>query len=908
MIPNNYKNSLLIPSQLPAFIQDDPSYGNFIAFIQAYYEWLEQTNNVSDSTKNILNYIDIDRTSSDFIQYFVNDFFQNFPSDALISPQRAVKFSKQLFQSKGTPASFKFLFRILYNSDFDVYLTKEAILQPSSGQWYVTKSLKLLSDDLNYLNCSNYRIFGETTKSIATIEAVTQFGGKTEIFISNIERLFQSGEYVRVVDSNNQDVLFNGTNLRAKIVGAISQIDINPLKRGLLYKTGDPVIVYGGMSDNIYGHGANVVIGSVTSGGITSISVVSGGYGYSLPPNTALSIENGGGASAVVGSLDTTQITNVFLPSDSIALKRFIMLGNTNYYFANVAVSNANTIIGEALSFESYQLAPISSVLLTNGGGGITQTPTVTATSYFNTDLGTAADIYTMGILAPMVILSGGSGYVNNDPIIITGGTGFGAKGVVTGVSPSGEITSVEYIPYDTNTPLGGMGYNPDFLPSVKVVSANNLASNASIFIPGILGSGASFSLQTDRIGSITSFNILDAGQDYIASPNVSLKVLDVLVSNVSISSPPTFLDTVYQGISLNVSSFSATVNSISLITPYANTQQSIYSLRLFNYSSLPDTTKPLYINDTSISITPVNNSQGLSRYNSNGVIVYGDASASATASFLNGLIIGQGQYISSKGLLSSFDVLQGPNYNNYTYQITVSKEIAKYREILMKLVHPMGMKLVGRYALNSNSLFNIGTVSAYGKGYPLSHYTGSTLSQATINTDFTNTSNNIISFQSLNGANLSSFISTNTYISLNPTNGPQILSKVVSINSNTVIISERPFLTFSNVATINASVNSNNIFINTLTGTYNYINNGQYSNTTYPLMDIVYTGDEVMISNVAGNNIYGNVTSINYQTGTLTLDITITTPLSNNLISVKRNYVTTNVILFNTSNSIYSS
>ena len=44
MIPNNFKTSIRIPSQLPEFIRDDLNYETFVAFVQAYYEWLELAN------------------------------------------------------------------------------------------------------------------------------------------------------------------------------------------------------------------------------------------------------------------------------------------------------------------------------------------------------------------------------------------------------------------------------------------------------------------------------------------------------------------------------------------------------------------------------------------------------------------------------------------------------------------------------------------------------------------------------------------------------------------------------------------------------------------------------------------------------------------------------------------------
>ena len=143
MIPNNYKTSLLVPSQLPGFIREDPNYATFVAFIQAYYEWLEQQNNVLDRSRNILNYTDVDNTTDEFIQYFLNDFLPYFPQDILIDKEKAVKIARELYQTKGTPASYEFLFRVLYNSEFDLFYTKDAVLKASAGTWYVAKSLKL---------------------------------------------------------------------------------------------------------------------------------------------------------------------------------------------------------------------------------------------------------------------------------------------------------------------------------------------------------------------------------------------------------------------------------------------------------------------------------------------------------------------------------------------------------------------------------------------------------------------------------------------------------------------------------------------------------------------------------------------------------------------------------------------
>jgi len=142
MIDNGQLTSLLVKNQLPEHIRDNDEYQKFHTFIQAYYEWMEQTGKVTERTKNLLTYKDVDTTTEEFLDYFTNDFLPFFPKDTLLSKEETIKVARQLYQTKGTHASYEFLFRVLFNSEFEVFNTKEAVFKASAGTWYVSKSLK----------------------------------------------------------------------------------------------------------------------------------------------------------------------------------------------------------------------------------------------------------------------------------------------------------------------------------------------------------------------------------------------------------------------------------------------------------------------------------------------------------------------------------------------------------------------------------------------------------------------------------------------------------------------------------------------------------------------------------------------------------------------------------------------
>ena len=71
------KVSTTINHQVPDFVRADAPL--FKAFIEGYYEFLEQANNALDASRNLLNYQDIDTSIDKYAEYLRREIIPDLP-------------------------------------------------------------------------------------------------------------------------------------------------------------------------------------------------------------------------------------------------------------------------------------------------------------------------------------------------------------------------------------------------------------------------------------------------------------------------------------------------------------------------------------------------------------------------------------------------------------------------------------------------------------------------------------------------------------------------------------------------------------------------------------------------------------------------------------------------------------
>lgn len=955
------KISTRIPSQLPEFVRDDINYETFVSFVEAYYEWLELVNtsnsasNIVSTTqqgptyalKNLLDYSDIDKTLDDFIDYYINEFLPNFPENSLSNKAEIVKLAKTLYSTKGTPASYKLLFRVLYNSDAELLYTRDLVFKPSTSEWYIPKYLKVQALDFNWLSpdLKNLRLFGTTSKSFAVIEnnVSTTSADKFNIYVSQIERLFVSGETLRVVDSTRNTVYFKdgsvvaagtpgATPLEGQLIGTVSNIDINKNFRGLNYKVGDPVIVYDGVNDPSTAVRAVAEVAETTRGSIQRINLQNGGYGYRVDPFTKIIFTGGGGGSGAIAHVQTvntsTQAANVtFVGTDVIALKQHIRLDALQYNFAANLNSNNQSTLANSFTFQSFETYPIDSVIVDNGGGGYSSVPKITAESLYFDELpsqqlwikdgviytsnvagsieisSNTHSVYSTGILAPIQITSSGFGYQANDKIVFSGGSGVGAFANVISVGAQGQVQEIKYVSNYLNSdiyPLGGLGYTKEILPNTTIQSANVQAYGAQIYVPGILGSGAEFTTQTDRIGAITRIGILNNGEDYIKTPGVSFRVQDLVITNVSDISAITPELQVSQGLT---QSYKANVDSVLVIKSTPNPADDVYRLRVFNYKGVLDYNQTCNVITSTANVTfnLTNEYDAVGSYQ-NGVLSYGNGAAKGTARFLNGLIYGQGRYLDFISHPSNYSVLQSDIHNDYTYVLSVEKPISVYRDTLKSLIHPAGMRVIGRSLLKSEKSFGFNANRGLGIIQPLQYWVGWPVgdpnASVTMQVEGNNLSTNVVTINTtVESGALNNF--SNTDIVIIETNNHKVSGRIVSLDgdNNKIYLNSNVWLTFPDVVYGYTDTTLNKIVVSDIstsnTPNYDIVNNKQYSNTQNHIEDIIFAGDTLTINNtsyiVRSIDYNGNIISVQNEQGLLAIEtgnnLLVTEDSANNIL-----------------------
>lgn len=259
---NKLKIKNMINGQLPDFIRGNVDYSKFIAFLESYYEFLE----IQDP-RNIESIRDIDQTLDQFINQFRKE-FEVFISGYNGNERLLIRKIRDLYNSKGSEASYRLLFRMLFNKEIDIFLPSEQILKSSDGKWVQNISL--------FIEQREGSLF-DLVGNIAVIQTVKN---PVQVFVERVVHI-QDNIYEVFISKNFYGSIKVGDFVQFEsVVGAVVPTTVQAIistpgknfKVGQLFQIGNDI-----------GQGTIIKVTKVGSQGeLERVSIIKFGTGYSV--------------------------------------------------------------------------------------------------------------------------------------------------------------------------------------------------------------------------------------------------------------------------------------------------------------------------------------------------------------------------------------------------------------------------------------------------------------------------------------------------------------------------------------------------------------------------------------------------------------------------------------------------
>jgi len=331
----------------------------------------------SGTLRQLLTTHDVEHTLDDFVAYFRDTYLRDIPrglTDTTVLIPRILDF----YQSRGSEASYQFLFRSLYGKDVEFSYPRESVFTTSDNEWVKPTILRLDYDQDdsvtgNVALIETREIVGQSSNAHATVlQAVQAFEGDRRVvrlFISEpvvaqelggllledgtgvlvatmygvppeglasivyefalvqefvTATTFQAGETISTVPPNDPEAI------TGQLLGSITGFVIN--QRGSGYQLGDLIYPPSRYANGVTATGGFGAVGRVsafTDTDLTQLNINDPGLGYyeGLP----LIIDNSGtgGGFGLSGYVDKISSGNILISHDGSGTTNSIADGDT---------------------------------------------------------------------------------------------------------------------------------------------------------------------------------------------------------------------------------------------------------------------------------------------------------------------------------------------------------------------------------------------------------------------------------------------------------------------------------------------------------------------------------------------------------------------------------------------------
>jgi hypothetical protein len=198
--------------------------------LKAYQEFLSQT-----QAQELERFRDIDTVTEEFIDRFKAELAYNIPLDDLQDKRMFLKNLREFYLSRGSEASYKFIFKTFFNKDVEIFYPSKQMLRASDGKWKQDVSIFVkntsTSTSLFPLSGNYINIDSNGKRLVSYVENVVQYSNDVfEIFIQrDIVKTIEVGATISYIEDETQ---YSGNVL-------LTPRSIKVLKPGKGFKVGD---------------------------------------------------------------------------------------------------------------------------------------------------------------------------------------------------------------------------------------------------------------------------------------------------------------------------------------------------------------------------------------------------------------------------------------------------------------------------------------------------------------------------------------------------------------------------------------------------------------------------------------------------------------------------------------------
>ena len=625
--------------------------------------------NPVQNIQQLLEYVDIDKTITDFFDRFRNTYLTAVPNTLAsgVSKRKLVKSIRDLYRAKGSKKGHEIFFRLMFGETPELFYPTDNLLKISAGDWSTDTVIRVVATANSPNNLVGQTITQTVDTSIdalaatATVEGVLQLQeGETTVYqlilnVNSIVGTYIVGAEITGVDNTNADVAISGT-VQAILTGA----SVTSGASG--YTIDDDITV-----TSTTGNDALVSIVDVGSGEVDQVVIDNPGSGYAIGDYLYFDNTNteGAGASAIVSNIGGA----VGPEAGDIAEYGMAV---TDHIIYEPGTESSDAYTGAQIQLETDTFANLDA----QGDDG----PHDIAYGYYT---GITAE---KDEIVNIVMNSKGSGY-EKIPTVVP--TKFRLLWSTYALTSSGTFLAGE-----TVTQAGGItGVVASVTPGVMNIANPSGTFTASQTITGgtsgatmvtstvtTLGSNATFvAWSTSGIGSIAGVEVSKFGTKYSTAPTVTVPVKLLITRNTALAEP--YDVSVANSFAVGDTITGQTSSAIGVATAWDNSRQIL-----------------------TVNVTQGTYTRGevLRRGSTSNYATIRETSQATLTSTIGTLGTTAGAFNNDKGKISEslMKIQDSYYYQDFSYVVRVGAAIKDWRAEIKKSVHPAGFAMFGEVSL----------------------------------------------------------------------------------------------------------------------------------------------------------------------------------------------------------------